>query len=102
MKWEIPRKTAEVADVMPRKYRSGVFFDCTICGQLLRDCQEHNAPEPRSCPICKGDLKLVGVGANEFVGNASWLRCVACARIFIRRRGDTIETKPRAGFDEYA
>lgn len=86
---------------MLRKYRSGVLFDCEVCGKLLRECVEHNPPDLRACPICKGDLKKVGAGIAAHVGDAIWFRCLTCDRLFMRRRGETIETKPRAGFDEF-
>lgn len=81
--------------------RSGVTFDCDKCGKLLRDCAEHNAPIPRRCPLCQGDVKRVGIGDSQ-VGFAVWLRCLACKELLMARRGEIVPTKPRTGFREFA
>jgi hypothetical protein len=84
-----------------RVHKAGVFFDCSECGKLLRDCSEHNPAEPASCPNCRGSLRVVGIG-NAIVQNAVWLRCLACKALFMRRRGALVPTKPRSGFEKYS
>jgi hypothetical protein len=84
----------------PRVHKAGVFFDCVECGKLLRECIEHNPPDPPTCPECSGALRTVGIG-NAMVQYAVWLRCGACKKLWMRRRGAVVETKPRAGFDRY-
>lgn len=83
-----------------RTTRNGVYFDCENCGKLLRERCEHNPAEKRACPGCGGDLLRVGVG-NHMVGNATWHRCMKCAVLFMRRRGETVPTTPRAGFAQF-
>lgn len=36
------------------------------------------------------------------VQGAIWLRCLACRKLFMGRRGEIVETKPRARFSLYA
>ncbi len=84
-----------------RVHKAGVFFDCSECGKLLRDCAEHNAPIPSDCPNCGAGLVVVGIG-NAMVQNAVWLRCRACSKLWMKRRGELVETKPRSGFERYA
>ena len=84
-----------------RIHKAGVFFDCAECGKLLRDCEEHNAPYPAQCPHCGAPLRVVGIG-NAMVQNAVWLRCGGCTKLWMRRRGETVETQPRSGFDKFS
>jgi phage FluMu protein Com len=84
-----------------RVHKAGVFFDCGECGKLLRDCAEHNSPIPSDCPNCGAGLVVVGIG-NAMVQNAVWLRCRACSKLWMKRRGELVETKPRSGFERYA
>lgn len=83
-----------------RVRRSGVTFDCDVCGRLLRDCAVHNPPERGGCPVCRGDLRRVGVG-NQLMGAATWFRCLAGGRLLMRRRGEIVPTKRRSGFGEF-
>jgi hypothetical protein len=85
-----------------RVYRSGVRFDCKICGKLLRDDNQH-APMLRACCLaCRGDLKLVAIGEDmQLVGDAKWYRCVRCKQLHMNRRGEMVQTQPRAGFKEF-
>ena len=85
----------------PRVHRAGVFFDCAECGKLLRDCAEHNVSIPPECPHCGGSLVVVGIG-NGMVRNAIWSRCRVCSKLWMKRRGELVETRPRSGFDRYA
>lgn len=75
-------------------------FDCEHCGRLLRDCSDH-PPDPKQCPHCGMDMKTVGIG-NSMVQYAIWLRCSGCRRLWMRRRGEVVETKPRAGFAKFS
>lgn len=84
-----------------RVYKAGVFFDCTECGELLRDCGAHHQADPSECPKCDGEMRIVGIGSGMVQG-AIWLRCLSCKKLFMRRRGEVVETKPRSGFDRYA
>ena len=84
-----------------RVHKAGVFFDCAECGKLLRDCAEHNSPIPPHCPNCGAGLVVVGIG-NAMVQNAVWLRCRSCSKLWMKRRGELVETKPRSGFERYA
>lgn len=84
-----------------RLHKAGVFFDCAECGKLLRDCAEHNSPIPPDCPNCGARLVVVGNG-NAMVQNAVWLRRRACSKLWMKRRGELVETKPRSGFERYA
>lgn len=36
------------------------------------------------------------------VQGADWFRCLECKQLYMRRRGEIVETKPRSGFAEYA
>ena len=83
-----------------RRFKAGVFFDCERCGRLLRDCDEHH-PTDQQCPDCLAPLRVVGVG-NAMVEGAVWLRCLACKELFMRRRGELVHTRPRAGFETYS
>lgn len=84
-----------------RVWRAGVRFDCPECGLLLRDDDEHEQRLVSACPMCAGDLRLVGNG-ERLVEFAKWYRCTACAGLFMRRRGEIVPTKPRTGFVEFA
>lgn len=75
-------------------------FDCPECGKLWRD-DEHAEQLAAQCPSCAGDLRLVGMG-ERMVEFARWYRCASCEGLFMRRRGEIVETKPRSGFAEYA
>jgi hypothetical protein len=83
-----------------RVLRSGVRFDCEHCGKLLRDCGEHHPAEPKQCP-CGAELRIVGIG-NGMVQHAVWLRCLGCKKLWMRRRGEVVETKPRLGFEQFS
>lgn len=83
-----------------RVHKAGVFFDCD-CGKLLRDCGEHVVADPSSCPACSGGLRVVGIG-NAMVQNAIWSRCRSCKSLWMKRRGELVETRPRAGFELFA
>lgn len=84
-----------------RVWRAGVRFDCPECGLLLRDDEEHAPRLTSGCPSCFGDLRLVGKG-EQIVEFAKWYRCESCSGLFMRRRGETVPTKPRTGFLEFA
>ena len=84
-----------------RVHKAGVFFDCPECGKLLRDCREHNLPDPAICPRCGDALGIVGIG-NTMVQNAVWLRCRGCSKLLMKRRGELVETKPRSGFSKFS
>lgn len=84
-----------------RIWRSGVRFDCPECGKLLKDDGEHAPLVKNGCISCGSDLRLVGKG-DRIVGNAEWYRCLSCRQLYMKRRGEMVETKPRAGFDEFA
>jgi transposase-like protein len=84
-----------------RIWRSGVRFDCPDCGKLLVHDAEHSNQIDRGCPVCSGDLRLVGKGDKK-VESAEWYRCLACRRLFMKRRGEVVETRPRSGFEEFA
>lgn len=74
-----------------RVHKAGVFFDCA----------EHNASNPPVCPGCGAALVVVGIG-NAMVQNAVWLRCRTCSKLWMKRRGEVVETRPRSGFERYA
>ena len=84
-----------------RVHKAGVFFDCPECGRLLRDCRDHNPPSPADCPGCGAALGIVGIG-NAMVQNALWLRCRGCKKLWMKRRGQLVETRPRSGFERYS
>ena len=85
-----------------RIWRAGVRFDCPECGALLKDDKRHYPPEDAgSCPTCDGHLKVVGLGDSPQVGDANWFRCIDCEQLFMRRRGETVPTQPKTGFDEF-
>ncbi len=81
-------------------WRSGVRFDCPDCGKLLKDDGDHARAIVAGCASCGGDLRLVGQG-ERLVQNAEWYRCLACKRLYMKRRGEIVETKPRSGFEEF-
>jgi len=82
--------------------RAGVKFDCPKCGLLLKDDKEHATLLSKSCPDCKGDLKLVATAAvHTLVGDAKWFRCMSCKALFMLRRNEMVPTKPRSGFSEF-
>jgi hypothetical protein len=83
-----------------RVWRSGVRFDCPECGRLWKDDSEHAPTLSGACSACQGDLRLVGKG-ERMVEHAEWYRCLACKRLYMRRRGELVETKPRSGFDDF-
>jgi len=84
-----------------RAWRSGVRFDCPKCGELLKDDAAHALHLESACAACGGDLRLVGQG-EQMVQNAQWFRCLDCKQLYMKRRGEIVETKPRNGFDEFA
>ena len=84
-----------------RVWRAGVRFDCPDCGTLLRDDDEHAKHLPEPCAECGGKLRLVGQG-EQMVEFAKWYRCEGCSALFMRRRGETVPTKPRTGFADFA
>ncbi len=89
--------------VAKRLWRAGAFFDCPVCGELLKDDDEHYPPERAgSCPECGGRLKLVALGDPRRVQDANWFRCLDCRTLFMRRRGETVPTQPKMGFEEFA
>jgi len=83
-----------------RVWRSGVRFDCPECGKLLKDDADHAESIECGCPKCGGDLRLVGQG-ERMVEHAQWFRCLDCERLYMKRRREIVETKPRNGFDEF-
>jgi phage FluMu protein Com len=83
-----------------RVWRSGVRFDCAECGKLLKDDAEHSESIDSGCPKCGGNLRLVGQG-ERMVEHAQWFRCLACEQLYMKRRGEIVETKPRSGFVEF-
>lgn len=84
-----------------RVWRAGVRFDCPECGLLWRDDDVHAPRIAGGCPDCDEDLRLVGNG-EQIVEFARWFRCLGCAGLFMRRRGETVATRPRSGFDDFA
>jgi predicted RNA-binding Zn-ribbon protein involved in translation (DUF1610 family) len=84
-----------------RVWRSGVRFDCPECGKLLRDDGDHATIIDRACQNCGNDLHLVGKG-ERMVEFAEWYRCSGCQTLYMKRRGEIVETKPRSGFDEFS
>ena len=86
--------------VSKRVWRSGVRFDCPDCGLLLKDDEAHALVLAGCCEACGGDLRLVGQG-ERMVENAQWFRCLGCEALYMKRRGEIVETKPRAGFVEF-
>jgi DNA-directed RNA polymerase subunit RPC12/RpoP len=85
-----------------RVWRSGVRFDCQICGRLFRDDPEHAPIAKNACPRCGGDIRMVGKGDSPTVGDANWYRCLSCGQLLMHRRGEVVPTGSRAGFDEFA
>jgi len=85
---------------MTRVYRSGVRFDCEVCGSLLRDCDSHHEGIADGCTACGGTLRLVGVG-NALVEHARWYRCANCFELHMNRRGDVVPATPKNGFAEF-
>jgi predicted RNA-binding Zn-ribbon protein involved in translation (DUF1610 family) len=83
-----------------RVWRSGVRFDCPECGQLWRDDEEHADHLTGDCS-CGGTLRLVGKGEQR-VEFADWFRCLDCRKLYMRRRGEVVETGERSGFAEFA
>lgn len=83
-----------------RIWRSGVRFDCPACGKLLKDDAAHAPKIVGGCPACEKDLRLVGKG-DRIVEHAEWYRCLGCKQLYMKRRGEIVETKPRSGFDEF-
>jgi hypothetical protein len=83
-----------------RVWRSGVRFDCTECGKLLKDDAEHAEEIADGC-ACGGTLRLVGKG-ERMVEFAEWYRCLDCRTLYMKRRGELVETKERSGFAEFA
>jgi hypothetical protein len=83
-----------------RVWRSGVRFDCPECGKLLKNDPEHATLLIAGCAKCHGDLRLVGQG-ERMVESAAWYRCLDCKQLYMKRRGEIVETKPRSGFDEF-
>lgn len=83
-----------------RVWRSGVRFDCPDCGKLWKDDAEHSKAIENGCPTCGGDLRLVGQG-ERMVEHAQWFRCLGCEHLYMKRRGEIVETKPRNGFEEF-
>lgn len=84
---------------MTRAYRSGVHFDCDICGSLLKDDPNHGEEIPGGC-VCESSIVLVGRG-TALVQGAKWYRCSICRRLYMYRRGELVKATPRAGFDEF-
>lgn len=84
-----------------RVWRAGVRFDCPDCGKLLKDDAAHAAVLRKECRQCAGDLRLVGKG-ERMVEFAEWYRCLSCAQLYMKRRGEMVETRPRSGFSEFA
>ena len=84
-----------------RIWRSGVRFDCPECGQLWKDDETHAPEIARGCEKCGGTLRLVGQG-ERMVEHAEWYRCLSCSNLYMKRRGEIVETKPRSGFAEFA
>lgn len=83
-----------------RVWRSGVRFDCPDCGKLLKDDADHARELVDGCRACAGDLRLVGKG-DRIVESAEWYRCLECKRLYMKRRGEIVETQPRSGFAEF-
>lgn len=83
-----------------RILRAGVRFDCPECGKLLKDDAKHATQIDEGCARCGGDLRLVGKG-ERIVESAEWYRCLDCKRLYMKRRGEIVETKPRSGFEEF-
>lgn len=83
-----------------RVWRSGVRFDCPDCGKLWKDDARHAEIIESGCPKCSGDLRLVGLG-ERMVEHAKWFRCLKCEQLYMKRRGEIVETKPRNGFEEF-
>lgn len=78
------------------------MFNCPKCGLLLKDDGEHTTVLSKSCPECKGDLKLVATAAiASLVGDAKWFRCLSCKSLIMQRRNEIVPTKPRSGFKEF-
>jgi uncharacterized protein with PIN domain len=67
---------------------------------LLKDDAEHAPAVDGGCATCGGTLRLVGKG-EALVEHAEWYRCLGCKRLYMKRRGEIVETKPRSGFEEF-
>ena len=86
-----------------RVYRSGVRFDCPVCGLLVKDDSEHTEILEGGCLSCQQTIKLVAVGEDaQLVGKGTkWFRCTACKQLHMFRRGELVLAQPRAGFNEF-
>lgn len=91
---------ANASSESKRVWRSGVRFDCPICGRLFKDDAEHAPEIAAGCVACGEDLRLVGQGDPK-VESAKWYRCLSCKKLYMQRRGEVVETKPRSGFEEF-
>jgi predicted RNA-binding Zn-ribbon protein involved in translation (DUF1610 family) len=78
-----------------------VRFDCPECGELLRDDEKHSEELPDACSSCGGTLRMVGKG-ERMVEFADWFRCLDCRNLYMRRRGEIVETRERSGFAEFS
>lgn len=74
-------------------------FDCPECGLLLKEDAVHAETHDESCS-CGGELRLVARG-ERMVEHAKWYRCESCEQLYMQRRGEVVETRPRAGFEEF-
>lgn len=83
-----------------RVWRSGVRFDCPDCGRLWKDDEAHAPVISSGCANCEGTLRLVGRG-ERIVEHAEWYRCLRCETLYMKRRGEIVETRPRAGFADF-
>ena len=85
-----------------RIFRAGVRFDCPQCGKLWKDDSEHSPVLVGQCAACGGDLRMVGSGGEDpLIGDARWFRCLKCKALYMKRRGELLSSKPRAGFKEF-
>jgi uncharacterized protein (DUF983 family) len=88
--------------MVKRIFKAGVQFDCPQCGKLWKDDAKHAKLMKKGCPVCSGDLRLVGVGdGSMLIGDAIWFRCLGCKALYMKRRGELVPTQPRAGFRQY-